>query len=125
MARRSKTYLWQSVIGFGFLSGIWTAIGIDPEEVLLNLLGTAITAAYPDPTLRTLFLVLPTILLLWSVYQAYQKGKVCGLIAVILAYAAGLSILLSLTTTVILLMAALVVGYLATNRKRIRKLTGW
>jgi hypothetical protein len=125
MARRSKTYLWQVVIGFGFLSGVWTAIGIDPEEVLLNLLGTAITTAYPDPTLRTLFIILPTFLLLWSVWQAYSKGKVFGLIAVILAYVAGLSILLSLTTTIILLVAALIVGYLATNRKMIRKLTGW
>ena len=124
MARRSKTYLWQVVIGFGFLSGVWTAIGIDPEEVVLNLLGTAVTAAYPDPTLRTLFIVLPTILLLWSVWQAYRKGKVFGLIAVILAYVAGLSILVSLTTTIILLVAALLVGYLATNRRLVRKLTG-
>jgi hypothetical protein len=124
MARRSKTYLWQVVIGFGFLSGVWTAIGIDPEEVLLNLLGTAVTAAYPDPTLRTLFIILPTILLLWSVWQAYRKGKVPGLIAVILAYVAGLSILVSLTTTVLLLVAALLVGYLATNRRLVRKLTG-
>lgn len=124
MARRSKTYLWQVVIGFGFLSGIWTAIGIDPEEVFLNLIGSAITAAYPDPMLRTLFIVLPTVLLLWSVWQAYKKGKVPGLIAVILAYAAGLSILVSLTTTLILLGSALVVGYLATNRRLVRKLAG-
>jgi hypothetical protein len=125
MARRSKTYLWQIVIGFGFLSGVWTAIGIDPEEVILNLLGTAITAAYPDPTIRALFIVLPTILLLWSVYQAYRKGRVFGLVAVLLAYMAGLSVLLSLTTTIVLLTAALIVGYLATNRKLVRRMTGW
>jgi hypothetical protein len=124
MARRSRTYLWQVVIGFGFLSGVWTAIGIDPEEVALNLLGTAITAAYPDPTLRTLFIVLPTLLLLCSVWQAYRKGKVPGLIAVLLAYVAGLSILVSFTTTALLLVAALIVGYLATNRKLVRRLTG-
>jgi hypothetical protein len=124
MARRSKIYLWQVVIGFGFLLGVWTAIGIDPEEVVLNLLGTAITAAYPDPQIRALFIVLPTLLLLWSVWQAYRKGKVPGLIAVILAYVAGLSILVSLTTTAILLVAALIVGYLATNRRLARKLTG-
>ena len=28
-----KTYIWQFTIGLGFLSGLWTAIGIDPEEV--------------------------------------------------------------------------------------------
>jgi len=125
MARRSKTYLWQVVIGFGILSGIWTAIGIDPEEAVLNLLGTAITAANPDPTLRAIFLLLPALLLLWSVWQAYSKGKTLGLIAVILAYMAGLSVLVSLTTMVLFLAAALVAGYFATNRKLVRRLTGW
>ena len=74
---------------------------------------------------RTLFLVLPTLLLLYSVWQAYTKGKAFGLIAVIIAYVAGLSILISLTTTLILLAASLLVGYLATNRKLVRRRTGW
>jgi hypothetical protein len=124
MARRSKTFLWQVVVGFGFLSGVWTAVGIDPEEVVLNLLGTAITAAYPDPALRTLFIILPTILLLLSISNAWKKGKVLGLASVIVAYAAGLSILVSLTSTLVLLLVALLVGYLATNRKLVRKLSG-
>jgi hypothetical protein len=124
MTRRSRTYLWQSVIGLGFLSGVWTAIGIDPEEVVLNTIGTAITAAYPDPTIRTLFLILPTALLIISVYGAYRKGKALGIIAVILAYAAGLSLLVSLTTALLLLLFAIVAGYLATNRRIVKKLTG-
>jgi hypothetical protein len=125
MARLTKTYIWQVVIGFGFLSGIWTAVGIDPEEVFINLIGTAVTTAYPDPSLRTLFVLLPTIILLLSVYGAYKKGKTPGLISVILAYLAGLSILVSLTTVLILLVAALFVGYLATNRKWLRRMTGF
>ena len=124
MARKSKTYLWQFVLGLGFLSGVWTAIGIDPEEVILNTLGTVITAAYPDPALRTLFIVLPTILLLISVYSAYKKGRVLGIIAVIIAYVAGLSVLVSLITSLILLLVAILFGYLATNRRLVRKLTG-
>lgn len=124
MARRTKTFLWQFVVGLGFLSGIWTAIGIDPEEVILNAVGTAVTAAYPDEALRTLFILLPTALFLISVYQAYRKGKAPGIAAVLLAYLAGLSILVSLATTLILLAAALVTGYLATNRRLVRKITG-
>lgn len=124
MARRSRTYLWQFVISLGFLSGVWTAIGLDPEEVILNAVGTAVTAVYPDDTLRTLFIVLPTALLLFSAYGAYRKGKIPGIVAVIVAYLAGLSILVSLATTLVLLAAALVIGYLTTNRRLVRKIAG-
>jgi hypothetical protein len=90
MAKRSKTYIWQFTIGLGFLSGLWTAIGIDPEEVVLNLLGTVTGEIFPDPTLRQLFIILPTILLLISVFGAYKKGKALGLASVLIAYVAGL-----------------------------------
>jgi hypothetical protein len=122
MAKKSRTYLWQFVIGLGFLSGLWTAIGIDPETVILNALGKAADIIYPDPDIRTLFIILPTVLLLISVYGAYQKGRVPGLVAVIVAYLAGLSILVSTFTAIVLLLAALVLGLLATNRRVVRKL---
>jgi len=117
MAKRSRTYIWQFVIGLGFLSGIWTAIGIDPEEVILNLLGSVTGAIYPDPTLRQLFIILPAILLLLSIWGAYKKGRVLGLVSVVIAYMAGLSILVALWTSLILLLAAIVTGYLATCRR--------
>jgi len=118
MAKRSTAYIWQFVIGFGFLSGIWTAIGIDPEEVILTLLGTVTGSLVSDPTIRQIFIILPTIILLVSVYSAYKKGKIPGLIAVVVAYLAGLSILVSLQTTAILLLAAVVIGFFATRGRR-------
>ena len=48
MAKKSHAYIWQSVIGFGFLSGLWTAVGIDPEGVILTLVGRTIDTFYPD-----------------------------------------------------------------------------
>jgi small-conductance mechanosensitive channel len=119
MAKRSRTYIWQFTIGLGFLSGLWTAIGIDPEEVVLNLLGTVTGEIFPDPTLRQLFIVLPTILLLISVFGAYKKGKALGLASVLIAYVGGLSVLVALWTSVLLLIAAMVTGYLATGRRLI------
>lgn len=119
MAKRSRTYIWQFTIGLGFLSGLWTAIGIDPQEVVLNLLGTVTGEVFPDPTLRQLFIVLPTILLLISVRGAYKKGKTLGLASVLIAYMAGLSVLVALWTSVLLLIAAMVTGYLATGRRLI------
>lgn len=117
MAKRSRTYIWQFVIGLGFLSGIWTAIGIDPEEVILNLLGSVTAEIYPDPTLRQLFIILPLILLAVSIWGAYKKGRVLGLVSVVIAYVAGLSILVALWTSLILLLTAIVAGYLATGRR--------
>jgi hypothetical protein len=117
MAKRSRTYIWQFVIGLGFLSGIWTAIGIDPEEVILNLLGSVTGEIYPDPTLRHLFIILPTLLLLLSIWGAYKKGRVLGLISVVIAYMAGLSILVALWPSLVLLLAAIITGYLATGRR--------
>jgi small-conductance mechanosensitive channel len=117
MTKRSRTYIWQFTISLGFLSGLWTAIGIDPEEVLINLAGSAATDVFPDPTLRQLFILLPLILLSVSVWGAYKKGKVAGLASVLIAYVAGLSILVALWTSLLLLVAAIVVGYLAAGRK--------
>lgn len=124
LARRTKKYIWQSVIGLGFLSGLWTAIGVDPEEVILNVLGKAVDAIYPDPTVRTLFLVLPTLLLLVSIFGAYKSGRIPGLVAVIIAYSGGLSILVSVTSALFLLLLAIFIGYLATSRRLVKKFSG-
>ncbi|MDP3565471.1 MAG: hypothetical protein Q8R70_13385 [Methanoregula sp.] len=124
MARRSKTYIWQFVIGLGFVSGLWTAIGIDPEEFFLNLTGRVVDTMYPDPNVRTLFLILPTLLLLVSIISAYKKGRLPGLVAVIVAYAAGLSILVSVASAILLLVLAIIIGYLATNRRLVKKPAG-
>jgi hypothetical protein len=117
MARRSRTYIWQFTIGLGFLSGLWTAIGIDPEEVILNLIGTTTSVIVSDPTIRQIFLLLPTLLLIISVWGAYKRGKVLGLASVLIAYLAGLSILVALWTSLLLLFAAILIGYLAPGRR--------
>jgi hypothetical protein len=124
MAKKSRTYIWKFVIGLGFLSGLWTAIGIDPQAVILDLLGNAVDTMYSDPGIRSLFLLMPTILLLVSIYSAYKKGRVLGLISVIVAYLAGLSVLVSTVTALFFLTIALITGYFAPRRRLIKKLTG-
>ncbi|HUT38960.1 MAG TPA: hypothetical protein VMW77_06650 [Methanoregula sp.] len=124
MTKKSRTYIWQVVIGLGFLSGLWTAIGIDPQEMILNILGNAAVSIYSDPAIRFLLLVLPTILFILSIIGVYKKGKVLGLISVIVAYIAGLFILISTMTALVFLGIAIIIGYLATNRRLTKKLTG-
>jgi hypothetical protein len=124
MAKRSRTYIWQFVIGLGLLSGIWTAIGIDPESIILNVLGDIVGRVYADPGVRSLLLLIPSILLVVSIIGAYRQGSVLGLISVVVAYTAGLVILVSTMTSLVLLGIAIIVGYLATNRRLRKKLTG-
>jgi len=124
MAKRSRAYIWQFVIGLGFISGVWTAIGIDPEAVILNVVGDIIGKVYTDPGFRSLLIILPTVLLVVSVIGAYRRGRVLGLVSVIVAYISGLAILVSIMTSVLLLIVAVITGYLATNRRMRKKLTG-
>src|SRR5512136_1524515 len=124
MTKKSKTYIWQFVIGLGLLSGIWTAVGIDPTSVILNVLGDMVGSIYSDPGVRALFLIIPVILLVVSILGAYRQGKVLGLISVIIAYGAGLFILISTITSLVLFCVAIFMGYLATNRRLRKKLTG-
>jgi hypothetical protein len=123
MAKKSRTYIWQFVIGLGFLSGLWTAIGIDPQAVIFGVLGNLVDTVYSDPAIRSLFLILPTILLILSILGAYTRGRLLGLISVILAYLAGLFILVSTVTALVFFGVAIIIGYLAPNRRLVKKMT--
>ena len=118
MAKKSRSYIWQFVIGLGFLSGLWTAIGIDPKAVIIGFVGTLVDTVFSDPAIRTLFLFLPALLLLLSVWSAYKKGRFTGLISVMVAYFAGLFILVSTLMALILLGVAITIGFLAPLRRR-------
>ena len=124
MTKRSSAFIWQFVLGLGFLSGLWTAAGIDPGAIVLNVLGTIIDTIYSDPLVRSILLLLPIILLIVSILGAYKRGKVLGLGSVMVAYIAGLFILISIVISFVLLGTAVITGYLATNRRLRRKLTG-
>jgi len=118
MVKKSRRFIWQFVLGLGFLSGIWTAIGLDPEDVLISAAGFAVDSFFPSPLVRYLFLILPTILLAISVIGAYRKGKGLGLVSVLIAYGAGLVILASPVWGLVLLALAAAVGYCAATKRR-------
>jgi uncharacterized membrane protein (DUF485 family) len=92
-------------------------MGINPEGLLLNALGSAVTTQYSDPSIRIFFLILPTLILVISVIGAYMNGKVPGLVAVLVAYAAGLVILSSVITGLVLLGASIVLAYHSTSSR--------
>jgi hypothetical protein len=115
MRKKSKVFLWESVIGLGFLSGLWTSIGISPQSLVIGFIGKSTSSMYPDPAIRALFIVLPTILLIISIISAYKRGKIPGLFSVILAYISGLLLITAPVSAIILLLSAVVIGILATR----------
>jgi hypothetical protein len=121
MAKKSGLFIRQFVIGLGFLSGIFTAIGIDPQVILLRIIGNAVGSVYPDPQVSYMFFILPTILLLVSLIAAFMKGKVLGLVSVIVAYCSGVLIFISAVLSITLLLLAVALGFLATNRRLLKK----
>ena len=116
MRKKSGLFIRESVIGLGFLSGLWTAIGINPQTVLLTLAERSADEVLHDPSIRFFFVVLPTILLLLSVITAYKRGRIAGLVSVFFAYAGGLVVLESLYMSVILLVIAILLGIFATSK---------
>jgi len=115
MRNKSKMFLWESVIGLGFLSGVWTAIGINPQSLIMGFVGQSASQVYPDPAIRALFVVLPTILLVISIISAYRRGKIPGLFSIIIAYTSGLLVLMSPVLAVVILSFAVITGILATR----------
>jgi len=118
MTKRFHRFIWQFIIGFGFLSGLWTAIGINPESILITSLVSAISKLSSDPAIRIFFVFLPIIILIISVIGAYRNGRVPVLIAVFVAYLAGLVILLSALLGLTFLFVAIVIAYYSTKYQR-------
>jgi hypothetical protein len=106
------------IISFGFLNGVWLAIGVNPQNVILNFLKTNLESL--DPTLKTLFIIIPIILFVGTVitvFKVYHHGGLTGAIAVFLAFGAGLTILTYPQYTAVLLIAAFVLGWLSFKSK--------
>lgn len=118
MAKKSSRFVWQFVIGLGFLSGLWTAVGLDPEDVLISFVGTAVNIVYPSTLVRSLFLILPTILLVISIIGAYRKGRVPGLLSVLVAYGSGLMLFSATAVSLLLLAAAALLGYFSAAKRK-------
>jgi hypothetical protein len=88
--RRWAGFLREYVILLGFLSGLSLAIGFDLQESIWKGAGEALEAALGVAGISTLFVVLPTLLLAYSVWRAYRRGGVFGLGAVFCGFLGGL-----------------------------------
>jgi hypothetical protein len=107
--------LRELITGFGFIEGLWLAVGINPEAEILKaftglLIGLRVGAGY-------IFLlnILPIIAFIGTLLSIYYLGGKLGLVAVACAFLGGLLILITPMLSVILIIVGLGIGSIAKN----------
>lgn len=111
--KNSNKFFLQSIVLFGFLQGFWIAAGIDPKKVVSGALFPFVERL--GPVAIFVFGILPTILLMVTLFYIYRKGRLTGMAAVIMGFVAGITILVSPYLAVGLLICAWLIGFLAVN----------
>ncbi len=103
----AETFIKEIVLGFGFFSGIFAYIGIDPQIELLKVVASLI------PNGGIYVWLISVALFAISSILTYVVGGPVGIIAVILAFFGGLFIATNSALGVFLTIAAIGAGYLA------------
>ncbi len=110
-AQRSNArlrFIRSAVIGFGFLSGLWTNLGFNPgswvRAQLENLI-LSVQTGY-ESWIELAFLYGPIVLTALTMLLIYRRAGLWGFIAVGLAYVAGLW--LSVVSIVLMAIAFLI-----------------
>ncbi len=121
MSKKGDIFVREFVLGFGFLGGIFTRVGVDPETMILQGLLEVLESFLPPPMgsikspLLILFMVLLTV---GPIYGAYRLGRGIGLLAVALAWFGGFIIVLGSINAVVglfFLIAAIFIGGIAVD----------
>lgn len=116
MSRKiGEIFVQEFVLGFGFLSGFWIHVGIDPESEVLKALSAIIQTLAPNSRFSLLFWVIPIASTIFSIIFTYLLGGWIGLIAVVLAFLGG--VFIESSVGVILLIVAILLGMFAPSTK--------
>ena len=105
--------LRELIIGFGFLSGIWLAVGINPTAEIFNAFTNILSKLEINIGYIFLLQILPIISFLIFMFLIYLRGGKLGLVAVVCAFVGGLLILTTPIISVIFLFVGLGIGHFA------------
>jgi hypothetical protein len=114
----AKNIVKSLVVSFGFLNGVWLAVGINPQDELIKFLSPILSDLHP--ILKALFIILPGVLLIGTIitiFSVYKRGGIVGSTAVLMAFIAGALILQNYIITIGLLLMALIIGQVSFKRK--------
>jgi len=105
-------FIREFIIGFGFLTGFWIYVGVDPESVLVNaILQTMAEFMAPiADALGFIYILIGFGGTVASIWATYKAGGESGIIATMIAFAAGLFI--ETSVGIPLLLFALFLGLL-------------
>lgn len=113
--RRARAFVKEAVVLFGFLNGLWLAIGVNPARTLLQVLEGIVARLTGGAPVAFVFTLLPIVLVAAMLVLIHKRAGWLGFAAVGLAFVAGLWLLVAPTLAFFLLLGGLGVGYLATR----------
>jgi hypothetical protein len=113
MDKKAEYFVNEFVIGLGFLSGLWIAVGIDPQAEIFRAFATIIKTLNPNSGFGLLFYIILIIILICSILGTYFMGGKLGSIAVVSGFLGGLLILVSPWISIILLFIGMRLGIIA------------
>jgi hypothetical protein len=100
-----KNFIFRYVLFFGFLGGVWSAIGFNPADEIFSVTNALISFLVKSPFISLFFALVPLLLLLFSIRIIYKKAGTLGLFSVLLGYFGGLMVLVSLKISLVLILS--------------------
>ena len=90
MSRRTR-FVQESVIGLGFLNGLWLRFGFDPQDEIFKAFVSFVSMFSQQyaVVISGMLAVISFALLAISIMSAYVRGGRAGILAVVMAIAAG------------------------------------
>lgn len=113
MEDNAEIFFNECVIGIGFLSGLWFAIKFDPQAELFKALAEIIKILMPESNLGLFLLIILVLILVSSIFMAYNMGGELGLIAVFWGFLSGGLILITNGYSIFLLLVGWILGAIA------------
>jgi hypothetical protein len=120
MKRRVARFLEEFVVIYGYGTGLFMAVGFNPQVGVLHGAQVFIETLIPDPLIRFGVALLLLLLLVISVRKAFSTGGPAGIFAIVMGLLAGLSTTLTPLVGLGMLALALITGYIAVWGWRIR-----
>lgn len=116
MPRRTSVFLKEFVVLFGFLNGVWVAVGVNPGATLLGTLeGFLVALVGASGPLLFAFALLPAVLTVGALFLILRRGGWLGLVAVLTAFLGGVQVVSNPAASLVLLGVAFALGYVATR----------
>ena len=82
-------YFYEKFVLGGFVSGVWLAVGVDPEAIISDSILNLIKTYNPNLKFGLIFYVIPLIVTAFSLLYAYFMGGKFGMIDIACAFFGG------------------------------------